>query len=141
MKPKILIVDDEESIRKAVKAAFSQGYEVLSASDGRAALEIIKNLKPDFVFLDIKMPVMSGIEVLALVKDTGAAPIIWMLTGEEELAVAVKALEAGARGYLTKPFELERLRCVVSGALEGVEKKAHPEKFSDRPWLVKRAKK
>ena len=139
MKTKILIVDDEENIRTAVKAAFAQKYEVLSAGDGPAALEIIKTEKPAFVFLDVKMPGMSGLEVLERVKGTGV--VIWMLTGEEELSVAVKALEAGAWGYLTKPFGVESIRNVVATALEGVDKKEHPGDYSDRPWQVKRTEK
>jgi len=141
MKTKILIVDDDENIRAAVKAAFAGVYDVISAADGPAALEAMKNEKPDFVFLDIKMPGMSGLEVLVCVKEKGLTSMIWMLTGEEELAVAMKALESGAKGYLTKPFTLESLRNVVSGALDGLDKKEHPKDHSDRPWTVKRNEK
>ena len=96
MKHKILIVDDEENILLVVKEAFVGKYEVLTANAGPAALEIIKREKPAFIFLDIKMPGMSGLEVLDQVKYTGVDTIVWMLTGEEDLEVAASTLESGA---------------------------------------------
>ena len=140
MKHKILIVDDEENILLVVKEAFTKKYEVFTASEGGAALEIIKREKPSFVFLDIKMPGMSGIEVLGQVKATGAEPVVWMLTGEEDLEVAANTLKGGASGYITKPFDIEVIRNVVLAALADLKKAAHPESSSDKPWRVKKNK-
>lgn len=139
MKHKILIVDDEENILLVVKAAFLKKYEVLTASEGGEALEIIKNEKPSFVFLDIKMPGMSGIEVLELVKATGADPIVWMLTGDEDLEVAVNTLKSGARGYITKPFDIEVIRNIVLTAIEDLEKSKKSKDSDDKPWHVKKS--
>ena len=99
MKHKILIVDDEENILFVVREAFVANYEVFTARNGELALEIIRREKPSFIFLDIKMPGMSGVEVLELIKNTGASPIVWMLTGDDSLDTAMQTLSGGASGY------------------------------------------
>lgn len=138
MKHKILIVDDEESILLIVKAAFMANYEVLTASAGESALEIIKKEKPSFVFLDIKMPGMSGVEVLELIKETGAEPVVWMLTGDEDMDMALSTLQGGASGYITKPFDVARIRSVVLAALEDLEKTKEDRNENDKPWHVEK---
>lgn len=139
MTHKILIVDDEENILFVVKEAFTRRYEVFTAQEGGVALEIIKREKPSFVFLDIKMPGKSGIEVLELIKDTGVTPIIWMLTGDDDLDTAVKTLRNGASGYLTKPFEIDRLREIVDSALEKEDNREKRDSSGEKPWRVKKA--
>lgn len=136
MKHKILIVDDEENILFITKTAFEQHYEVFTAPDGAAALEIIKRERPALVFLDIKMPGMSGMQVLEEIILLDQKPAVWMLTGDEELDTAMKTLNAGASGYVTKPFELSRLREIVLSATESAKDSGKP--VSDRPWRVKK---
>ncbi len=141
MAHKILIVDDEENVLFIVKQALSGHCDVLTALDGQAGLEIIKKERPSLVFLDIGMPGMSGIKVLELIKNVGQSPIVWMLTGNEDLETAALTLKGGASGYLTKPFDIDRLRSVVLNALidlENVRQKQHPE---DKPWHVKKTDK
>jgi two-component system NtrC family response regulator len=140
MKHKILIVDDEENILFVVRAAFARQYDVFTALEGAAALEIMRKEKPSFVFLDIKMPGISGLEVLELIKETGAAPVVWMLTGNEDLEMAVRTLKGGASGYITKPFEIDKLREVVLNALAEEEKRKRRDTSSDKPWRVKKKK-
>jgi DNA-binding NtrC family response regulator len=136
MKHKILIVDDEENILFVVKAAFISKYDVFTATGGEAALEIIKRESPSFIFLDIKMPGLSGVQVLELIKETGVKPVIWMLTGDEDLDMALATLQGGASGYITKPFDIERLRGVVLAALEDLEKGEKGRKAKDKPWHI-----
>ena len=136
MEHKILIVDDEENILLVVKAAFVSNYEVFTASAGEAALEIIRREKPSFVFLDIKMPGMSGVKVLERIKETGAAPVVWMLTGDEDMEMELATLQGGASGYITKPFEVDRIRTVVLNALEDLEKGDKERGENDKPWHV-----
>jgi DNA-binding NtrC family response regulator len=138
MAHKILIVDDETNVLFLVKQAFSGHCEVLTASDGLTAIEIIKNEKPVFVFLDIAMPGMSGLDVLQNVRDLAPAPIIWMLTGDEDLETAALTLKGGAKGYITKPFDIDRLRSVVFNALLDLEKAKEPHDPEDKPWHVKK---
>ncbi|HCC49088.1 MAG TPA: two-component system response regulator [Elusimicrobia bacterium] len=135
MKHKILIVDDSDNIRVTVRVAFQGDYTVIAAADGHAAVELVKKERPDFVFLDIDMPGLGGVEALKLMKESGVPCIIWMLTGVEDLAVVKKTLDMGAAGYITKPFEVESLRRVVLNAVVDLE---GGEKSSDKPWTVKK---
>lgn len=141
MTHKILIVDDEQNVLLVVKQALETHCEVLTALDGRTAIEIIKAEKPAFVFLDIAMPGMSGIDVLEIARDLVPAPVIWMLTGDEDLETAALTLKSGARGYITKPFDIDRLRTVVFNALLDIEKAKEPHGSNDKPWRVKKSKK
>jgi len=135
---KILIVDDEESVLLLVSQAFAGHCEVLTAATGELALELIKKDKPALIFLDISMPGMTGLEVLEFIQEQGVPPAVWMLTGDEDLEMAERTLKAGAKGYITKPFDVDRLRKVVFNALADLEKdKKHPG-ADDKPWRVKK---
>ncbi|MFA6434542.1 MAG: response regulator [Elusimicrobiales bacterium] len=140
MRHKILIVDDEENIRFVIKETFSQAYQVFTASEGQTAVEIIKKERPTLVFLDMKMPGISGLEVLRRIKETGFSPVIWMLTGDEDLDLALKTLKMGASGYLTKPFEIKKIREIALGVIEGSDRKAQHDTRADKPWRVKKKK-
>ena len=140
MPHKILIVDDDVNIRFVIKEAFAGAYQVFTAAEGLAAVEIIKKERPTLVFLDIKMPGPSGLDVLQLIKDAGLSPIIWMLTGEEDLEVALRTLKMGAAGYLTKPFEVQKIRDIVVNAILDNEKKEQHDTGGDKPWRVKKSK-
>ena len=133
MAHKILIVDDEVNVLFVVKQAFAGQVEVLTAQTGAAGLEIIQREKPSFVFLDIAMPGISGIKVLELIQGLDVSPVVWMLTGDEDLDTASQALAGGASGYLTKPFDLERLRGVVFNALLDLEKDRKETLNEDKP--------
>lgn len=135
MRHKILIVDDSDTIRRALAAAFEGAYSVFTAAGGTDAVELVKAERPVLVFLDINMPDMGGEEALRLIKATGVPSSIWMLTGVEDLAVVMRALTMGASGYITKPFEIESLRRVVLNAVSDLEGE---EKPSAKPWTIKR---
>lgn len=137
---KILVVDDEESVLIVIRQAFSGHCQVLTAQTGETALALIKTEKPALVFLDIGMPGMSGLEVLELIQEMGMPPAVWMLTGDEDLEMAERTLKGGAKGYLTKPFDVDRLRTVAFSALEALCKDKDADS-SDRPWRVKKPKK
>lgn len=138
MEHKILIVDDEASIRLILKEAFAGAYEVLTASEGLAAVELIKRERPALVFLDIKMPGISGLEVLRLVRDAGSSSVVWMLTGEDDLEVALGTLKMGAAGYLTKPFDVEKVRDIARSIVDAGDRKAAHDTRDDKPWKVER---
>ena len=133
---KILIVDDEESLRFTLKAAFAGKYEVF-VSEGPDAVEIVKREHPIVVFLDINMPGMDGVELLQRIKETGLTPAIWMLTGVEELDTVLKALKMGAAGYITKPFDLEQVRRIVADLVSDTDGENAGD---DKPWKVKKIK-
>ncbi len=101
---KILVVDDEASIVNIISYNLKkEGYEVITASDGEAALETAESEKPDLILLDIMMPKMDGYEVCRKIRKTSEVPII-MLTARADEVDKVIGLEMGADDYVTKPF-------------------------------------
>ncbi len=117
---RLLTVDDEEAIRSGIAAYFSDsGYLVSEASDGQAALELIRQSQPDIVITDLRMPRMDGLELInALNAEFDNLPII-VLSGTGVLADAIDALRRGAWDYLTKPIQdLAELEIIVQRSLE-----------------------
>jgi two-component system alkaline phosphatase synthesis response regulator PhoP len=121
--PKILIVDDEAHLRMLIQQTLEeledQGVELLTASDGEAALEAIQAESPKLVFLDVMMPKLSGFDVCSRVKQTlGLTDVfIVLLTAKGQEFDRQKGLESGADLYMTKPFDpdalLEQARTVL----------------------------
>ncbi len=116
---KILIVDDEKGIRRTLREILEyEGYEVNEAQDGIEGLNELKLNNYDVVFLDIKMPRMDGLEVLAqVVKLKPDLPII-MISGHGDMETAVKAVKDGAFDFIAKPPDLNRLLITIRNALE-----------------------
>jgi len=121
---KILVVDDELSIRESLKMILSSTYHVNTASDGKKALECIEADRPDLVLLDIIMPEMDGIRVLEEMRRMDASLKIIMLTATRTVKTAVTAMKLGASDYLTKPFGMDELRRVVERVLSEAELEA-----------------
>lgn len=107
MPKKILAVDDERHIVRLVQVNLQRaGYEVVTAFDGKEALEKIKSEKPDLVVLDVMMPYMDGFEVLQTLRkdpETRELPVI-MLTAKAQDADVFRGWQSGVDCYLTKPF-------------------------------------
>jgi CheY-like chemotaxis protein len=112
MAKKILVVDDELDVLKVTTYRLKKaGYEVSSATDGKAALEEVRKNRPDFIFLDMRLPGMDGIDVCLLIKQDEALkniPVVF-LTASSDMAHQEKIEEAKADGVLIKPFEAEQL--------------------------------
>lgn len=119
MKFNILIIDDEKNIREGLGAALEMdGYTVFLAADGKQGLEILERGDIDLVITDLKMPEVSGEEILAKVTgETPGIPVI-VLTGHGTIDSAVDAMRKGAYDFLTKPVNLDRLSLLVKRALE-----------------------
>ena len=119
---KILIIEDEESIRRVLKKVLideNKSYKIIEASDGVTGIESIKKNKVDLVLCDIKMPKKDGIEVLKfLIQDFAEIPVI-MISGHGDLETAVESMRMGAFDYISKPPDLNRLLNSVRGALKG----------------------
>jgi two-component system nitrogen regulation response regulator NtrX len=117
-KPKVMIVDDEESIRTSLKMTFEyEGFNCVLAANGPAALKIAEKESPDLIFLDIKMPQMDGMEVLKKLRETPNPPPVVVLSGHGNIASAVEATKLGAFDFIEKPPEAERLLVVARNAL------------------------
>lgn len=114
---KILIVDDETSLVEALRFQFRrEGYEVVSAHDGRRAVEIAQHERPDLIVLDVMLPELDGFEACRLIRSRSSVPII-MLTAREEEIDRIVGLEIGADDYLTKPFSPRELLARVKAML------------------------
>ena len=110
MPGKILIVDDDPDIRLILRAALAPVGPLLEASNGKEALRLIRKEKPHLVLLDVVMPEMDGIEVLKAARLVDPHIVFVMLTGQSDVGQAKRALDAGARAYVTKPFDEIYLR-------------------------------
>jgi CheY-like chemotaxis protein len=110
----ILICDDEPALRELIRASMDDGYEFAEASDGIIAMELAREVSPDVVILDLMLPRLSGLEVLARMnadEDLKDVPVLvitaWNETREDVLA-------AGADEFVAKPFDPEDLRSAVN---------------------------
>lgn len=105
MAEKILVVDDEESILTLLRFHLEKnGFEVITAANGKQALQLVIDEKPDLLILDLMLPEMDGIEVCKQLRQRGLNTPILMLTAKDEEVDKVLGLELGADDYMTKPF-------------------------------------
>src|SRR5215510_14152624 len=116
---KILVVDDEKSILLLLKEALSQwGYQVTCASSATEALELLKNGLFDALISDVRMPDMSGLDLLREIRKQDESIEVVMMTGYPTIASAVQALKEGAYDYLSKPLILDELRHLMARLME-----------------------
>jgi len=119
---RILIAEDETDMAMGLKDNLQfEGYEVLVAADGEAALNAAKTQNPDLLLLDIMMPKMDGLEVCRRVREAGFTIPILMLTAKSQEIDIVKGLEMGADDYVTKPFSVRELLARIKAALRRTE--------------------
>jgi DNA-binding NtrC family response regulator len=118
-KERILIVDDDVSTRRTLTLIFEKkGFEVETAGTGREALEKVQERPFNLALLDIRLPDVEGVELLAPLKDAQPDIALIMVTGYASVKTAVRALNDGAAGYITKPVDLDEVLAKVSYALE-----------------------
>ncbi len=118
-KYRILIVDDEESMRDFLSIMLHrEGYQVDTAVDGLQAVNHLRDHSYDLVISDIKMPRMTGLELLAHIKERTPETVVLMVTAFSSTDEAVEAMKQGAYDYITKPFKNEEIRLIVKNALE-----------------------
>jgi len=116
---RLLIVDDEKGIRDALAQVFEyEGQEVRVAEDGPDALLVANTFQPDLVFLDVKMPGMDGLEVLARLGDESPGSLVIMISGHGTIDTALEATRRGAYDFLEKPLDTDRLLVTLRRALE-----------------------
>ncbi len=113
----ILIVDDEKSMREFLKILLvKEGYKVFTAQDGDQALELIQKSPVDLVVSDIRMPGISGLELLARIKDHDEDVPVIMITAFASPNDAVQAMKSGAYDYISKPFNVDEIKSVIHSA-------------------------
>ena len=117
-KQKILIVDDEQSLVYVLKKLLEDEFIIDTASDGEEALSYIKKNEYFAIFLDIRIPKINGMEVLAYTKKLDTKPNVIIMTAQNTMVNAIDAMKQGAYDYITKPFELEE----ILGIIEKIKK-------------------
>ena len=119
MKPRVLVIDDEAAIRDSLKMILEyEGYEVLTAATGEEGIAQAEREAPDLVFLDVKMPVMDGLEVLQRLRHLVEVMPIVVVSGHGTVSTAVEATKLGAFDFIEKPLERERVLVTVRNAVD-----------------------
>src|SRR4026209_1577719 len=118
-KPKtVLVVDDDEGMRDTLTAILKREYRVLRVASGEAALPVLNREDVDLVLLDVRLPGISGFEVLRIVKENYSLIEVVMISAIMEIETAVQAMKHGAYHYITKEFDYDQLRSLVRNASE-----------------------
>ncbi len=117
--PRILVIDDEKSIRNTLTEILSyEGFEVVEAADGHEGIRLAGKDKFDIILSDIKMPKMDGIEVLEKLQElTPETPVV-MISGHGNIETAVEAIRKGAFDYIAKPLDLNRMLVTIRNAMD-----------------------
>ena len=119
MKPKILVIDDDTSLRRVIEYNLQEaGYDVTLAASGEDGLRLFAEVTPALVITDMKMPGMDGMQLLKGVKKLSPDALVIMITAFGTVDVAVEAMKSGAYDYITKPFSRDALRLTVAKALQ-----------------------
>jgi len=114
LRKKVLVIDDQAGIRALLAEVFTAlGIEVIEAKNGSEGLDTIDKRKPDIILLDMKMPGLSGIETLRLIRARNCVVPIILVTAYQENDIAVEAERLGVTARLVKPFDLEELKRLV----------------------------
>jgi CheY-like chemotaxis protein len=114
---RILIADDEETVRTLVKRLLGKNYKVLEADDGEEAVKVAVNQKPDLILMDILMPKMDGLTACYAIKRNPATkgiPVVMLTAVDYELNRKLSQDVMGAQGYITKPFDSDTLTEVMN---------------------------
>ena len=131
MERKILVIDDTRNVQVLLSDFLSsQDFEVLTASDGREGLEIVRQFNPDLVLLDIMMPNMDGYQFISQLRRESSLPVI-MITARQQETDIIRGFDLGADDYITKPFRLRELLVRIRAVL----RRAAPRE-GDEPSLT-----
>ncbi len=118
MAPKIIIVDDDETMNELVRVNLQpRGYEMISVTNGRRAIEIVRENNPDLVILDVMMPEMDGFEVCKALREFTDVPVLF-LTAKGREQDLVRGFEVGGDDYVRKPFSLRELEARIQALLK-----------------------
>ena len=112
---KVLLVDDAAFMRmRCARLLQEEGHEVVEASNGREAVDVYQTAHPDAVLMDITMPEMDGLEALRAIRTIDPDARVAMLTAMGQQAIVIEAIKSGARDFVVKPFERERVLSAIA---------------------------
>src|SRR2546425_6536230 len=135
VQPSILIVDDEQGILDTLRILLkNEGFDVTTAQGGKAGLEQLKAAAPDLVLTDIKMPGVTGIDILAAAKDQDPETPVILMTAQASLQTAIQAVNQGAFHYVPKPFSNDEIVALCRRAAERSEE--HTSELQSLAYLV-----
>jgi DNA-binding response OmpR family regulator len=114
----VLVVEDDQAVREVLRDALAADYDVVTAADGPTALQLFRRRPADGVLLDVRLPGLSGLDVLRRMKAVEPRTGVILVTAVGEVATVVEGMKAGAADYMTKPFDLGRLLAAVEGVVQ-----------------------
>jgi two-component system response regulator HydG len=118
MRPKILIADDEPSLRLMLRANLKADYDVFEVEDGLQAVMAVRQQFFDLVLMDIRMPGLDGLDALVQIKQISPGIVVFLMTAYESLETARTAVQRGASDYISKPVDVEELKAKINRLLE-----------------------
>lgn len=138
-KPLILIIDDEEALRDGCSQVLEKsGYAVLTAEQGIDGIKLARENLPDMAFIDLKMPNLSGMEIIEILSRDIPDIVLVMITGFATIVSAVEAMQKGAYDYLPKPFNPDQLRALTKRGLEHRNLKIETKRLREEKDLMER---
>jgi len=128
---KILLIDDEAGIRKLLSISLrSEGYDVITAENGKRGIELFEQEAPSIVLTDIKMPGTDGISILRRIKEINPETEVIVITGDGDMKLAVKSLQLDASDFITKPISEEALSVALKRAEEKLKIKKRLKNYT-----------
>jgi len=125
-RPRLLVVDNESTVVALIRrVAEKEGFEVIACTDGQQALAIARERTPSLVMIDLRMPDVTGVEVVRALREADPKATVVLMAGFGSIDSAVEAIKLGAADYLTKPFDMERLKDTFSKVREDAERRTH----------------
>lgn len=131
--PRIMVVDDDLGMRLTLEGILDEeGYQVIGAADGYQAIELAKKMECSLIFMDVKMPGISGVETYREIKKVRPGAVVIMMTGYSVEALVKEALEEGAYAVIYKPFEMEQVISILKDALKTTSVLVVDDRVADR---------
>jgi len=135
IKPTILVTDDEEHVRESIKIVLEDKYSVITAKNGKEAVDKVIADGIDLILMDIKMPLMDGLEALKRIKEVDQKIKVIMVTAYGTKDNFLKAMEHGAYDFIVKPFDINELLKTIGEAIRGGHKPGIV-KFEKGPEMI-----